>query len=165
MPMPKLTRGLVLSTYLGLALLLSLAAGTGCAQEGGKGAADAGAKAATQPPGPNAVTLPSGLIYEDLKAGDGPKARAGLMISVHYSGWLTDGTLFDTSLKNPRPFVFRLGKGEVIKGWDEGLVGMRVGGRRRLRVPPDLAYGDKGVAGLIPPGATLVFDVELLGVN
>jgi FKBP-type peptidyl-prolyl cis-trans isomerase len=111
------------------------------------------------------VTLPSGLVYEDLKVGDGPRARAGLMVSVHYSGWLTDGTLFDTSLNKPRPFVFRLGKGEVIQGWDEGLIGLRVGGKRRLKVPPDLAYGDKGVPGLIPPGATLVFQVELFGVN
>lgn len=161
MPTAKPTRALA----LGLAFLLALAAAPGCADEGGKEAAPSGGKAAPAPPGPDAVTTPSGLVYEDLKVGDGPAARAGLMVSVHYSGWLTDGTLFDTSLKGPRPFVFRLGKGEVIQGWDEGLVGMRVGGKRRLRVPPDLAYGAKGVAGLIPPGATLVFQVELLGVN
>jgi FKBP-type peptidyl-prolyl cis-trans isomerase len=150
---------------LGLALLTGLAVGPGCTGKGGKDAAQTAPSPALQAPGPNAVTMPSGLIYEDLKVGDGPPARAGLMVSVHYTGWLTDGTQFDTSLKNPRPFVFRMGRGEVIQGWDEGLVGMRVGGRRRLRVPPDMAYGDKGVPGLIPPGATLVFDVELWGVN
>jgi FKBP-type peptidyl-prolyl cis-trans isomerase FkpA len=161
MPIRKLTRGFA----LGLALLTALAAVPGCSREGGKVSGGAREGAPTRPFGPNAVTLPSGIIYEDLKVGDGPRARAGLMVSVHYSGWLTDGTLFDTSLNKPRPFVFRLGEGEVIRGWDEGLIGLRVGGKRRLKVPPDLAYGDKGVPGLIPPGATLVFQVELFGVN
>ncbi len=159
MPIRTLTRGLA----LGLVLCLGLAAGTGCVKAGG-GKAE-GWDPATWKPGPDAVTMPSGITYEDVTIGAGPKARAGLMLSVHYTGWLTDGTMFDTSLKNPRPFIFRLGRGEVIKGWDEGLVGMRVGSKRRMRVPPELAYGDKGVPGLIPPGATLIFQVELMGVN
>jgi len=159
MPFPPAARAPVLA----LAVLLALATGAGCTKEADNPAAQAAA--ALQPPGPDAVTLPSGIIYEDIKVGDGPRARAGLMVSVHYTGWLTDGTQFDTSLNKPRPFVFRMGRGEVIQGWDEGLVGMRVGGRRRLTIPPDLAYGDKGVPGLIPPGATLVFQVELWGVN
>lgn len=139
-------------------LLAALAVEPACAREEGSGAK------APEAAGP-AVTTESGLTYTDLKVGDGPPARAGLTVAVHYSGWLADGTLFDTSLKHARPFVFKLGKGEVIQGWDEGLVGMRVGGKRRLTVPPELAYGDTGVAGLIPPGATLTFQVELMGVN
>jgi FKBP-type peptidyl-prolyl cis-trans isomerase len=148
---------------LALVLCLGLVAATGCVKGGGSQAAKEGPTAWV--PGPNAVTMPSGIVYEDVTIGAGPKARAGLMLSVHYTGWLTDGTQFDTSLKKVRPFIFRLGRGEVIKGWDEGLVGMRVGSRRYLRIPPALAYGAKGVPGLIPPNATLVFLVELFGVN
>lgn len=146
-------------TGLILLLLAALAVGAGCTREGGSGA-----KGPPAPVGPP-VTTPSGVTYSDLKIGDGPRARAGLTVAVHYSGWLADGTLFDTSLKHVRPFVFRLGEGEVIQGWDEGLMGMRVGGKRLLVVPPELAYGDKGVPGMIPPGATLTFQVELMGVN
>lgn len=112
-----------------------------------------------------AVTTASGLIIEDLVIGTGAEATPGSMVSVHYTGWLTDGTLFDTSLTRERPFTFRLGKNQVIPGWEEGVAGMRVGGKRRLTIPPTLAYGDQGVPGAIPPRATLIFKVELMGVN
>lgn len=106
----------------------------------------------------------SGLMYEDVKVGTGEVATAGDMVSVQYTGWLTDGTKFDSSRDRNEPFSFKLGAGRVIAGWDEGVAGMRVGGERKLVIPSDLGYGDQGV-GPIPPGATLVFDVELLGVQ
>ena len=111
------------------------------------------------------TTTPSGLAYKDEKVGNGPVAQAGQMASVHYTGWLPDGTKFDSSRDRNEPFQFPLGAGRVIKGWDEGVVGMHVGGRRQLVIPPSLAYGDRGAGGVIPPNATLVFDVELLGVK
>ena len=107
----------------------------------------------------------SGLRYADLVVGDGEEAQAGHQVSVHYVGKLIDGTEFDSSRKRDQPFQFALGQGVVIPGWDEGVAGMRVGGRRRLVIPADLGYGDHGAGGLIPPGATLDFDVELLGVS
>lgn len=107
----------------------------------------------------------SGLRYADLVVGGGEEAQAGHQVSVHYVGKLMDGTEFDSSRKRDQPFQFALGQGVVIPGWDEGVAGMRVGGRRRLVIPSDLAYGDRGAGGLIPPGATLDFDVELLGVT
>ncbi len=109
--------------------------------------------------------MPSGLKYVDLKVGDGALAETGKTVSVHYTGWLTDGTKFDSSLDRGQPFSFDLGGGHVIRGWDEGVVGMRVGGKRKLTIPPDLGYGSRGGGGVIPPGATLIFDVELLGVR
>jgi FKBP-type peptidyl-prolyl cis-trans isomerase len=111
------------------------------------------------------VTTPSGLTYEDLVAGEGAEAVPGTLVSVHYTGWLADGTLFDTSRTREAPFGFRLGKGQVIPGWEEGIAGMRVGGKRRLTIPPALAYGEEGVPGAVPPGATLVFQVELMAVT
>jgi FKBP-type peptidyl-prolyl cis-trans isomerase FkpA len=111
------------------------------------------------------VTTPSGLTYEDLVAGDGAEAAPGTLVSVHYTGWLADGALFDTSRTRDRPFGFRLGKGQVIPGWEEGIAGMRVGGKRRLTIPPALAYGADGVPGAVPPGATLIFQVELMAVT
>lgn len=107
---------------------------------------------------------PSGLAYKDTKVGTGPEAKAGQTATVHYTGWLPDGTKFDSSRDGGQPFNFSLGAGQVIKGWDEGVAGMKVGGRRLLVLPPDLAYGAGG-SGPIPPNATLVFDVELLGVK
>ena len=107
----------------------------------------------------------SGVQYWDLKAGTGAVAESGKTVSIHYTGWLTDGKKFDSSLDRGRPFSFRLGEGSVIKGWDEGVAGMKVGGRRKLVIPPDLAYGTAGAPPDIPPGATLVFDVELLAVR
>lgn len=107
----------------------------------------------------------SGLRYQDLVVGDGVTAQSGDSVSVHYTGWLTDGTKFDSSIDRGTPFEFRLGVGSVIAGWDEGVADMRVGGTRKLVIPPDLGYGDQGAGGgLIPGGATLVFDVELLEV-
>jgi FKBP-type peptidyl-prolyl cis-trans isomerase len=104
---------------------------------------------------------PSGLRYADLALGQGDEARSGQQVTVHYTGWLTDGQKFDSSRDRGQPFSFALGRGEVIRGWDEGVRGMRVGGRRRLEIPAELGYGQRG-AGPIPPGATLIFSVELL---
>jgi len=111
------------------------------------------------------VTTDSGLKYEDLAVGEGAEAVAGKSVSVHYTGWLPNGEKFDSSRDRSQPFSFTLGSGEVIAGWDEGVAGMKVGGRRKLVVPPDLAYGTAGAPPDIPPGATLVFDVELLDVR
>jgi FKBP-type peptidyl-prolyl cis-trans isomerase len=105
------------------------------------------------------------LKIEDSKIGTGAEAIAGKSVSVHYTGWLTDGTKFDSSKDRNQPFSFQLGGGQVIKGWDQGVVGMKVGGVRKLTIPASLGYGDRGAGGVIPPNATLVFEVELLGVN
>ena len=106
-----------------------------------------------------------GLQYWDIKVGTGPAAAAGQTVKVHYTGWLTNGKKFDSSVDRGEPFTFNLGGGQVIKGWDEGVAGMKVGGKRQLRIPPQLGYGDRGAGGVIPPNATLIFDVELLGVR
>jgi FKBP-type peptidyl-prolyl cis-trans isomerase len=111
------------------------------------------------------TTTPSGLQYWDIVAGNGPTATPGNMVHVHYSGYLTSGEKFDSSRDRNEPFSFPLGAGQVIKGWDEGVAGMKVGGQRQLRIPPALGYGSAGAGGAIPPNATLVFDVELLGVD
>ena len=108
-------------------------------------------------------TTPSGLIIEDVTVGEGA-AATGQKVTVHYTGWLTNGTQFDSSKDRNDPFVFPLGGGRVIKGWDEGVRGMKVGGKRKLTIPPALGYGARGAGGTIPPNATLVFEVELLGV-
>ncbi|HEY3281960.1 MAG TPA: FKBP-type peptidyl-prolyl cis-trans isomerase [Armatimonadota bacterium] len=108
----------------------------------------------------------SGLEYIDLKVGTGPAAKAGQTVTVHYTGWLKDGgKKFDSSVDKGEPFTFPLGAHQVIGGWDEGVAGMKVGGKRQLIVPPDLGYGPQGFPPDIPPSATLIFDVELLGVN
>lgn len=106
----------------------------------------------------------SELQIEDIQVGDGVEAKTGDTVDVHYTGWLTNGTKFDSSVDRGQPFSFTLGEGRVIQGWDEGVVGMKVGGKRKLTIPSDMAYGDTGI-GVIPPGATLVFEVELLEVN
>ena len=111
------------------------------------------------------TSTPSGLNYQDLVLGDGPEARAGNSVSVHYTGWLTDDTKFDSSHDRREPFSFTLGAREVIAGWDEGVAGMKVGGKRKLVIPPELGYGAKGAGSSIPPNATLVFEVELLDVR
>ena len=134
----------------GLAVVLvSLLAA--CAPTGGKGGA--------------MQTTPSGLQYEDLVVGGGPTPQAGQTAVVHYTGWLDNGTKFDSSVDSGRPFEFPLGQGRVIKGWDEGVATMKVGGKRRLLVPPELGYGSQGFPGAIPPNARLTFEVELLGVK
>jgi FKBP-type peptidyl-prolyl cis-trans isomerase len=113
----------------------------------------------------NEVTTPSGLKYTDLKVGEGEEAKAGQRVDVHYTGWLTNGTKFDSSLDRGKPFSFKLGAGQVIQGWDQGVAGMKVGGKRKLTIPPGLGYGSQSVGGVIPPNSTLDFDVELLGVK
>jgi FKBP-type peptidyl-prolyl cis-trans isomerase len=111
------------------------------------------------------VTTSSGLQYEDTVAGTGPEAVAGKSVEVHYTGTLADGTKFDSSHDRKKPFSFRLGGRQVIAGWDEGVAGMKVGGTRKLLIPGDLAYGARGVPGVIPPNAPLTFVVELLKVT
>jgi len=110
-------------------------------------------------------TTASGLIIEELAIGDGSEAAAGQSVTVHYTGWLTDGTKFDSSKDRDDPFEFPLGARHVIAGWDEGVQGMKVGGRRKLTIPPSLGYGARGAGRVIPPDATLIFEVELLGVG
>ena len=112
------------------------------------------------------VTTPSGLKYEELVAGAGPQPKTGDIVKVHYTGWLTNGKKFDSSVDRGQPFEFHVGRGEVIKGWDEGVGSMKVGSKRKLTIPPDLGYGSQNVGnGLIPPNSTLVFEVELLGIK
>src|SRR5437868_6436482 len=124
-------------------------------------------KAATTA-GPTKVTgpgtdLPGGLKYWDIKQGTGPEVKTGDTVQMEYTGWLTSGKKFDSNAGTGHPFTVKLGAGDVIKGWDQGIPGMKVGGKRQLRIPPDLAYGAQGYPGAIPPNATLIFDVKLLG--
>ena len=118
---------------------------------------------------PEIVTTPSGLRYQDLATGGGAEAKAGQQVSVHYTGWLDQtgekGPKFDSSLDRGKPFQFPLGAGRVIRGWDEGVAGMKVGGKRTLLIPAALGYGSRGAGRAIPPNADLIFDVELLGVQ
>ncbi len=108
----------------------------------------------------------SGLQYWDITVGTGASATAGKTVTVHYTGWLDKGgKKFDSSVDKGQPFMFQLGAGQVIKGWDQGVSGMKIGGKRQLRIPPELGYGARGAGGVIPPNATLIFDVELLGVK
>jgi len=107
----------------------------------------------------------STLQVENLVTGSGPTVQSGDTVSVHYTGWLTDGTKFDSSLDRNQPFEFTLGQGRVIQGWDQGIVGMQVGGTRKLTIPPHLAYGEQGSGSVIPPNATLIFEVQLLEIK
>lgn len=113
----------------------------------------------------NEVTTPSGLKYIDTQVGSGASPTPGRKVTVHYTGYLTDGTKFDSSVDRGSPFQFIIGTGTVIQGWDEGVMTMKVGGKRRLTIPAKLGYGSRGAGGVIPPNATLIFDVELLGVG
>lgn len=122
-----------------------------------------------QPVAAEMKTTPSGLRYEDHQIGDGAEAVAGKLVTVHYTGWLDEGgskgRKFDSSVDSGRPFSFPLGAGQVIRGWDEGVAGMKVGGKRTLYIPSALGYGKRGAGNVIPPDADLIFDVEVLGVK
>jgi FKBP-type peptidyl-prolyl cis-trans isomerase len=141
-----------------VALLLALTM-TACRTANQSPAAPANNPSATE------VTMPDGLKYTDDQIGTGAVATAGKTAVVNYTGWLMDGTKFDSSLDRNQPFSFPLGAGQVIKGWDEGVAGMKVGGKRTLIVPPELGYGARGAGNVIPPNATLKFQVELLDVR
>jgi peptidylprolyl isomerase len=140
------------------------AAQTGMAGEQPGAMATGEAKPMTESGG-EIVTTASGLRYQDLTVGTGASPDAGRIAVVHYTGWLTNGTKFDSSVDRGTPFEFPVGQGRVIKGWDEGVATMKVGGKRKLMIPPTLAYGPQGAGGVIPPNAELIFDVELLGVK
>ena len=165
-------------------LLTALVWGSACAAASGCGGAEQAAESTEmQPAGEPASEVAStyapslnvdlqrmtrsetGLYTQDLQPGSGEPVQAGQTAVVHYTGWLPDGKQFDSSHDQGEPFPVTLGTGQVIPGWDQGLVGMRVGGKRRLVIPPALAYGNEGAGGVIPPGATLVFDVELVEVR
>jgi FKBP-type peptidyl-prolyl cis-trans isomerase len=154
---------------LALALaLVGLLAASGCTTQP-KAATPEPAKTEPQPAQTAPSTPPQGQVtelkIEDTKVGTGAEAKTGDLVTVNYTGYLTDGTKFDSSLDSGQPFKFTIGKGEVIQGWDQGFAGMKVGGTRKLTIPPELGYGAQGAGGVIPPNAVLVFDVELLGVN
>ena len=146
-----------------LALVAALTIGCERAQDAGSVPGPSGEKATTM--AENMETTPSGLQYVDTKVGAGASPQKGQTAVVHYTGWLVDGKKFDSSKDHGQPFQFAVGRGEVIKGWDEGVATMKVGGVRRLVVPPDLAYGARGTGGVIPPNATLTFEVELLEIR
>lgn len=126
-----------------------------------------GAKTKTEAPAKSARKAPmtNELKMEDIKVGTGKEAVSGKTVKVHYTGWLTTGKKFDSSVDRGQPFEFALGAGMVIQGWDKGVAGMKVGGKRKLTIPPEMGYGARGAGGVIPPNATLVFDVELLDVK
>lgn len=146
-----------------LALLPWLALAAAC---GSHGDAKAGGFSAELGVDTTQMTkAPSGLWYTDVTTGQGAEAEPGRTVRVHYTGWLPNGKKFDSSRDRGEPFAFTLGAGQVITGWDEGVKGMKVGGRRKLVLPPSMAYGDAGAPPDIPPGSTLVFDVEVLGVE
>jgi len=147
------------------AIIFLLTAGLLRAQSAARKSTNSNTNAPTKVTG-DGVKTPSGLIYWDIRVGNGEVAKEGSHVRVHYTGWLTTGKKFDSSVDAGKPFDFTIGNGEVIKGWEEGVAGMRVGGKRQLRIPADLGYGAEGTpGGPIPPNATLIFDVQLLGVQ
>ena len=149
---------------IAIALLLAATAVYVLAQTAAKKPAAPNTNSPTKVTG-DGVKTPSGLQYWDIRVGTGEAAKEGSHVRVHYTGWLTSGKKFDSSVDAGKPFDFTIGNSEVIKGWEEGVAGMKVGGKRQLRIPPQLAYGEKGYPGAIPPNATLIFDVQLLGVQ
>ena len=144
---------LVFGTVLGLLALAAVVAA--CSQSAPSGGGGSGRE----------VTTSSGLKYTDVVVGNGTEAKAGQTAVVHYTGWLMDGKKFDSSKDRGQPFSFPIGRGQVIKGWDEGVAGMKVGGKRELVIPADLGYGARGAGGVIPPNAMLKFEVELLEIK
>jgi FKBP-type peptidyl-prolyl cis-trans isomerase len=154
--------------FMVLAASIALAQGNSAQSSSAQKPAGSTAKKPV-PGGPTQVTgegtkTKSGLEYWDIKVGTGAEAQKGQKVTVHYTGWLTSGKKFDSSVGG-KPFPFRIGSGDVIKGWEEGVAGMKVGGKRQLRIPQDLAYGARGYPGVIPPYATLIFDVQLVGIQ
>jgi FKBP-type peptidyl-prolyl cis-trans isomerase len=151
--------------FIVIAIILALTAAFVAAQSAAKKSAPPNTNAPTKVTG-DGVKTPSGLVYWDIRIGTGEVAKEGSRVRVHYTGWLTSGKKFDSSVDAGTPFDFRIGDGEVIKGWEEGVAGMRVGGKRQLRIPPALGYGAEGTpGGPIPPNANLIFDVQLLKVQ
>jgi len=146
--------------YLILFLLTAFALIPACTQNEQKVT-----QSAEQKGGEKMVKTPSGLQYEDLVPGSGDSPKQGKKVTVHYTGWLTNGTKFDSSVDKNEPFTFVIGAGQVIPGWDEGVLSMKIGGKRKLVIPPELGYGAAGAGGVIPPNATLVFEVILLDIN
>ncbi len=153
-PKIRVMHGIILGLLVALLLVLS-----GCSAKETENQTEGDEQAM------DVITTASGLQYQDLAVGSGAEAKAGDTVSVHYTGWLEDGTKFNSSLDRNQPFVFTLGKGAVIQGWDEGVAGMQIGGKRRLTIPPDLGYGSRGAGNVIPPNATIIFEVELLGIQ
>lgn len=155
-----------LAVFCGAIALAGSVVFSGCTKNGGNEKAQT-ASTSSSPNNMTTSTAPSnteGLKIEELKVGTGAEATPGKTVTVHYTGWLTNGTKFDSSVDRGQPFKFHLGGGQVIQGWDKGVAGMKVGGKRKLTIPPELGYGARGV-GPIPPNSTLVFEVELLGVE
>lgn len=155
------------NAIIGIAVSVLLVAGFACTSKNqsattGSGAANTGGAQTASAPQAAAVT---DLKVEDLTVGNGAEAVAGKKVTVHYTGWLTNGTKFDSSLDRGQPFPFPLGAGRVIQGWDKGVAGMKVGGKRRLTIPPQMGYGERGAPPVIPPNSTLIFEVQLLGVD
>jgi len=150
--------------FAAMAVVLAMTAGFVFAQSASGKSAAANTDAPTKVTGAG-VKTDSGLQYWDIRVGNGDVAKEGSHVRVHYTGWLTTGKKFDSSVDAGKPFDFTIGNGEVIKGWEEGVAGMRVGGKRQLRIPPALGYGAEGYPPVIPPNATLIFDIKLLGVQ
>jgi FKBP-type peptidyl-prolyl cis-trans isomerase len=151
-------------TSIAIVIALALTAVFVLAQTAAMKSTPPNTKAPTKVTG-DGVKTPSGLVYWDIRVGNGETAKESSHVRVHYTGWLTNGKKFDSSVDAGKPFDFSIGNGEVIKGWEEGVAGMRVGGKRQLHIPPSLGYGAEGAPPDIPPNATLIFDVQLLGVQ
>ncbi|UFS69072.1 FKBP-type peptidyl-prolyl cis-trans isomerase [Geomonas sp. RF6] len=153
----------IVEKFMVMLLLAAAIAIPACSQKDAKSGTEPATAAAPAVQGE--VKTPSGLSFTDLVKGSGAAPVSGKSVTVHYTGWLENGQKFDSSVDRGEPLVFRIGTGQVIPGWDEGVMGMRVGGKRKLVIPPQLGYGANGAGGVIPPNATLVFEVELLDVE